>query len=85
MKLTASLRLHCQIAAAGIAFKRPVHSELGENLPHTAGRAKNVAGRVHSERKEEDDEDDDQGVDVVGDESGLDTSKEGISDDTCER
>lgn len=79
---TASLRLHGQVAAASISVEWPVNSKLGEDFPHTARGAEDIVTRVDGEGKEEDDEDDDQRVDVVGDEGGLDASKEGISDDT---
>ncbi|CRK11421.1 hypothetical protein BN1708_010152 [Verticillium longisporum] len=80
-ELSAALRAHGQVAAAGVAADGSLLGDLLQNVPHGTGRTQDAVGRVHDKGEDEDDDQDDERVDVVGDEGGLDTAEKRVHND----
>lgn len=76
------LALHREVAATRIAWHRLRLCEFMKALIDSLGGAKSITTCISRERESEEDDQQDDSVNVVGKESGLDTSEHGVDDDT---
>ncbi|PNY20567.1 Uncharacterized protein TCAP_07380 [Tolypocladium capitatum] len=77
----AALGAHRQVAAVLVAGDGVRPGGLDEQVVDGRRAAEDVRGGVGAEGEDDDDDEDDEGVDVVGDEGGLEPADEGVGDD----
>jgi hypothetical protein len=78
----ALLGLHCQIGTSSVSRYRMSSGGLNKQVKDSFWRAKGLACSVGGEGKDHDDDEQHDGVHVICEESGLDTTEHGVDDDT---